>query len=72
MPAVPPPPSAGGAAASGVGTTGNTPLAGASDTETQPTIFAAVQSQLGLKLEQKKGQVDVIVVDHVEKVPTEN
>ena len=35
------------------------------------TIFAAVQ-QLGLKLEMKKGPVDVIVIDHVEKVPTEN
>lgn len=65
MPAVPPPPSAGGAGG------GTTPLAGASDTETQPTIFAAVQ-ELGLKLEQKKGQVDVIVVDHAEKIPTEN
>jgi uncharacterized protein (TIGR03435 family) len=68
LPMPPPPP--GGGAASGSG--GTTPLAGASDTETQPTIFGAVQSQLGLKLEQKKGQVDAIVVDHAEKVPTEN
>lgn len=70
IPAIPSPPSAGGT--SGAGTTGgNTPLAGATDAEVQPTIFAAVQ-ELGLKLEQKKGQVDVIVVDHAEKVPTEN
>jgi len=74
LPMPPPPP--GGGAVSGVGTTasaaGNTPLAGASDAETQPTIFAAVQSQLGLKLEQKKGQIETIVIEHAEKVPTEN
>jgi uncharacterized protein (TIGR03435 family) len=62
----PPPPPGGGA------TGGSTPLAGASDAEPLPTIFAAVQSQLGLKLEQKKGLVEAIVVDHAEKVPTEN
>jgi uncharacterized protein (TIGR03435 family) len=37
-----------------------------------PTIFAAVQEQLGLKLEQKKGLIDMIVIDHIDKVPTEN
>jgi uncharacterized protein (TIGR03435 family) len=37
-----------------------------------PTIFAAVQQQLGLKLEAKKGSVDFLVIDHVEKTPTEN
>jgi uncharacterized protein (TIGR03435 family) len=37
-----------------------------------PTIYAAIQDQLGLKLEQKKGQVEMLVVDHAEKVPTEN
>jgi uncharacterized protein (TIGR03435 family) len=36
------------------------------------SIAAAVQSQLGLKLESKKALVDVFVVDHVEKVPIEN
>jgi len=37
-----------------------------------PTIFAAVQDQLGLKLEQKKGTIAVFIIDHVEKGPVEN
>jgi uncharacterized protein (TIGR03435 family) len=37
-----------------------------------PTIFAAVQEQLGLKLESKKVPVDILIVDHIEKTPTEN
>jgi uncharacterized protein (TIGR03435 family) len=37
-----------------------------------PNIFQAVQEQLGLKLESKKITVDVLVVDHIEKAPTEN
>jgi uncharacterized protein (TIGR03435 family) len=37
-----------------------------------PTIFSAVQEQLGLKLESGKDAVDVLVVDHIEKSPTEN
>jgi len=35
-------------------------------------LVSAVESQLGLKLEQKKGQWEVLVVDHIEKTPTEN
>jgi uncharacterized protein (TIGR03435 family) len=37
-----------------------------------PTIYAALQEQLGLKLESKKGMVDIVVIDHIEKTPTEN
>jgi uncharacterized protein (TIGR03435 family) len=37
-----------------------------------PSVLTAIQEQLGLKLEVGKGQVEVIAIDHVERVPTEN
>ncbi len=39
---------------------------------TGPNIFRAVQEQLGLKLEPKKGTAEVLVIDHIEKTPTDN
>jgi uncharacterized protein (TIGR03435 family) len=38
----------------------------------RPALISAVRSDLGLRLDQKKGQVEVVVVDHIEKAPTEN
>ena len=37
-----------------------------------PTIFGAAQHQLGLKLEQKMGPLEVMVIDREERVPSEN
>jgi len=46
--------------------------AGSPEAESGPTIFSALQEQLGLRLEQKKGTVEILVVDKLEKTPTEN
>jgi uncharacterized protein (TIGR03435 family) len=37
-----------------------------------PTIQQALRDQLGLKLELKKGPIETLVIDHVDKVPTAN
>jgi uncharacterized protein (TIGR03435 family) len=42
------------------------------DVRELPSLFGAVQSQLGLKLDAKKGPAEVIVVDHIDKTPTDN
>lgn len=36
------------------------------------SIFSALQEQLGLRLEKRKGPVEILVIDHVERVPTDN
>ncbi len=36
-----------------------------------PSFFSAIQEQLGLKLQSKKGRVEILVIDHLEQ-PSEN
>jgi uncharacterized protein (TIGR03435 family) len=58
-------PRGGGGAANGM------PGSDASDPSGGSTVFASVE-KLGLKLEPRKAQVEQVVVDHMEKAPTEN
>jgi len=64
----PPPPNAAPPGEGGPGS----PMASAPDGQSNPSLFAAIQEQLGLKLEQRKGPVDLLVIDHLEKAPIEN
>jgi len=64
LPKLPPPPDGSPAPSP------QTPVDGAS--EPGSNINSALEKQLGLKLTEAKASLDVIVVDHVEKVPTEN
>ena len=63
MPMMMPPPGGGGPGGGGGGP--------APEADSAPSLVTAVQD-LGLKLEPKKAPLDVVVVDHIEKTPTEN
>jgi uncharacterized protein (TIGR03435 family) len=43
-----------------------------SDIDDGPSLQRALQEKLGLKLDSKKGRVEVLVIDHMEKTPTGN
>ena len=60
----PPPPPPGGGDAGGI-----RPPPADNDL---PNVFTAVQEQLGLKLDKKRGPLATLVVDHMERTPTEN
>jgi hypothetical protein len=51
---------------------GPAPTAATPERDSGPTLIQALQDQLGLRLEARKGPVDFLVVDHAEKIPTEN
>jgi len=41
------------------------------NTDTGPSIFTAIQEQLGLKLESQKGPVQILIIDHID-MPSQN
>ncbi len=43
-----------------------------SEVSAAPSVFMSVQDNLGLRLQAQKAQIDVLVIDHAEKVPSEN
>jgi uncharacterized protein (TIGR03435 family) len=50
----------------------DTPPGAAPDGRTSASLFAAMQEQLGLRLEARKLPIEILVIDHVEKTPTGN
>ena len=53
---------------SGLGFGGNPPSA----ESTGPSVFTAVQSDLGLKLEGRKQSIDILIIDSVQRLPVQN
>ena len=37
-----------------------------------PSVFAALQERLGLRLETSKAPIEILVIDHAERIPAEN
>ena len=56
----------------GLGGRGGLTANPADTTDPAPDLFSALEKQLGLKLEKSKTQLDVFVVDHMDRQPTEN
>lgn len=47
-------------------------LPGGANDSLAPTLFVALEKQLGLRLERRKAALDVLVIDHADRVPTGN
>ena len=45
---------------------------GASAPEPGASLFTVLRESLGLKLERRQVQVQFVVIDHIERAPTEN
>jgi uncharacterized protein (TIGR03435 family) len=43
-----------------------------SDSNTPAPIEVLLQDQLGMRLEKRKGSIEILIVDHVDKTPTDN
>ena len=63
---------AGGQIAGGPGTNDPTRLTYSWVGDPAQDLFSALDKQLGLKLEKSKTQLDVVVIDHMDKRPSEN
>ena len=49
------------------GSSDDVPPIPSGQTDSRPSLFTALQEQLGLKLESTKAPVDILVIDHIEK-----
>jgi uncharacterized protein (TIGR03435 family) len=43
-----------------------------SEPQPEASVFQALREQLGLRLDSTRGPVEILIVDHAERVPTGN
>jgi len=43
-----------------------------SNSDSPPDLFTALQQQLGLRLESRREAIEILVIDHAERIPTQN
>jgi len=51
---------------------GKASLGGALERVLPDSVFVALQEKTGLLLKKQKAPVDMLIIDHAEKIPTEN